>query len=315
MSYQDRWERGGAVETGDRECEFRWQAIREILSEYTRPFTMIEIGADLGYFSLRAAEEFDCVAVAIDGGLQLAESFKRNDLDGTIALRWRLTVEDLLAFGSCEHFDVVLALNVLYHFPDPGPAFNAILGLGDRTIIETPPPGDRAACGQAVIPALFQMVSTAPSCRRRIIASTPSHTTPGLDRPMYLLETPKVQITRSYIDVPDSVPLGPVFIDSTLHSKRVRFGRKNEEREWIAGINVQTYRRLAGGYPSPERIASMISDRPLPEKHHGDIRPWNYILTGHDVHLIDGGDDRAIYDDAEGRAQSATMVAQGGGAL
>lgn len=313
MSYQDRWVRGKVVETGDRECETRWHAIRDfVLSDYERPFTMLEIGADLGYFSLRAAAEFGCVAVAIDGGPQLTQSFKRNDLDGTIALRHRLSVEDLLTLGACEHFDVVLALNVLHHFPDPGPVLDAVLRLGDETVIETPPAEDLGACGQGVIAALAEMVESEDPLE---IARTPSHTTEGLDRPMFLLETPKKSISRSYFNSPSVVPLSPVYIDSTYKGKSVRFARKDEKREWIHGINLRTFQRLGGAYPDLETVSGMVRNYPLPQKRHGDIRPWNFILNGSGVHLIDGGDDRAIYDDAEGREKSATMVAQGGGAL
>ncbi len=307
--YQDRWVRGRVVEPGVRECGSRWRAIRNVLAEYSRPFTMLEIGADVGYFSLRAAEEFDCVAVAIDGGPQLAESLERNNLPGTVALQRRLSIDDVLAIGSCEHFDVVLALNVLHHFGAPGPALSAVLRLGDRTIIETPPPDDQGACGQSVIPALFEMI------RRRDpveIARTPSHTTGALKRPMYLLETPKQELTRAYIGVPNIAPLGPMSISSTLSRKTVEFFRKDEVRDWLPGINLQTYLRLGGVYPNREAIERMVREMPLPEKHHGDIRPWNFILDGRGVRLIDGGDDRAIYEDAAGRELTATMVAQGG---
>lgn len=56
--YQDHWVQGRAVKKGRRDCESRYQVIREKLNQLKQPFTVLDIGACSGYFSFRIAEEF-----------------------------------------------------------------------------------------------------------------------------------------------------------------------------------------------------------------------------------------------------------------
>ena len=47
---------------------------------------------------------------------------------------------DLQKLSECEHFDVVLALNIIHWFPSEWMKIaDAILAMGDNIIIETPP--------------------------------------------------------------------------------------------------------------------------------------------------------------------------------
>jgi len=304
VSYQDQWVRG-TIAGGERECASRYAAIKVELNRYRRRITMLDLGASEGYFSFRAVADFAAVAVMIEGGPQLLQLCEANALPGTILLQQRVSVEGLEALADCEHFDVVLALNVLHHFPDAARAVEAVMRLGDVTIIETPPPGDVGACGQSVIPELHQDLLDRGG---REIARTPSHTA-DIDRPMWVFETPKTTLRRAYFDA--WVPLNPMRIGASHSAKWVEFPGKDEHRPWIHGINLQTYRLLGGVWPAAENVAEMVRRTDLPDEAHGDIRPWNFILDGTDVHLIDGRDERAIYDDAEGLAFTVDALGVG----
>jgi len=54
--------------SGKHNCPFRYELIkRELLDDYERPFTMLDLGASQGYYSLRAAYDYDSVCVMIEG--------------------------------------------------------------------------------------------------------------------------------------------------------------------------------------------------------------------------------------------------------
>jgi len=304
VSYQDVVVDGVLVR-GQRECASRWAAISKVLAKYDRRFTVLDLGASEGYFSLRAASEFDCVAVMIEGGKQLLSLCSENVGLDTILLQRRVSIRDLEQLATCEHFDVVLALNVLHHFVEPERVVRAVMSLGDHTIIETPAPDDSGACGQAVIPELHKLLADRGG---DLIATTRSHVSDTY-RPMWLFDTPKRTITRAYIDVPPRAPLGPVRIESTYDYKQITFDRKSETRPWLHGINLRTYQMLGGAYPLPGDVADQLEAVTLnADIPHGDIQPWNFIMDGGDLWLIDGGDDRAIYDDVKGLAATVLSV-------
>lgn len=59
MVYQDTWNNGKCIMKGDRNCLKRYNLIKPIIdNKYHRPFTAIDIGANIGYFSIRLAEDF-----------------------------------------------------------------------------------------------------------------------------------------------------------------------------------------------------------------------------------------------------------------
>ena len=106
--------------------EVRYAVIQTLLNRYKRPFTMVDVGADNGYCSLRAARDYkDSVFVMIEGdeqerpfmGTQLQSICSCNeDLHNIIFLNRAVAAVDLQRLGECEHFDVVLALDVVNRF-------------------------------------------------------------------------------------------------------------------------------------------------------------------------------------------------------
>jgi hypothetical protein len=289
------------VSKGERECGQRYQAIQKVLSRYERRITMLDIGASEGYFSLRAADDFDCVSVMIEGGGRLYPICIENANPHTILLNRRVHISDLDAISRCEHFDVVLALNVLHHFNNPSAALNAILRMGDVVIIEVPPVNDYGSCGQHLLREIEHGLSRLDKVE---LCRTPSHTS-DVDRVMWEVIKDNDNgeyyslLTKHYIDSPSVLGSLDARIVSNRSTKTIDIEGK-DTRDWIHGINLRTYQRF-GVYPSPPSVVKMLqSEYSTLQSHHGDIRPWNFILDGERTHLIDGGDSKAIYDDEEG---------------
>jgi hypothetical protein len=66
--YQDIFVNGQILKNGVRFCESRFNLIEEfILNKFNRPFTLIDLGAAQGYFSLNAAYKYNCCSVMVEG--------------------------------------------------------------------------------------------------------------------------------------------------------------------------------------------------------------------------------------------------------
>lgn len=135
------------------DCPSRYEAIKAALAEYKRPIKVLDIGASNGYFSLRLAKDFEATCVMADLSDRLANICKFNtEVRNLIYLKRALSLEDLQLLAKHEHFDVVLALNVLHHMSPWKEITDVIFELGDTVIIETPPFNDKRAEKEPSIP-------------------------------------------------------------------------------------------------------------------------------------------------------------------
>ena len=69
--YQPIWIKGVQDYRFQRECDDRYQPIRELAAQFNRPFSVLDIGANYGYFDFRLMEEFDCTCVMVDRKLNM----------------------------------------------------------------------------------------------------------------------------------------------------------------------------------------------------------------------------------------------------
>lgn len=305
MSYQDVLDKQGQViKSGERECAVRFEALRGLLNRYTRPFTVLDLGAAQGYFGLRIAASYPACAVMVDQDAGLIRSLARVEQPRTIGFRTRITAEDLQRLATCEHFDVVLCLNVLHHFAKWPAVLDAVFQLGDHVVIETPPPEERGACNQGAITPIYTALL---QHRPHVLGYAPTHTGPEM-RALWYFARPGRGLTRSYWDTPNGVSFGTCEIQSSFVAKRISMVRKKEARDWIPGINLRTYQRWGGAYPAPSAVARLIDAVPVPTVTHGDIRPWNFVFDGSRVTLIDWQDRKASGLDSQGLVSTAREI-------
>lgn len=124
---------------GGETIEQRYETIKQVLKQISHPFTVLDLGANNGYFSLRIAHDFDAVCVVVDGTERLTDICTLNsDTNRLIHLQKYFTKNDIRELARREHFDVVLALHVLHHVDDWKTWVNTLFELGDEIIIETP---------------------------------------------------------------------------------------------------------------------------------------------------------------------------------
>lgn len=288
--YQDIWVRGRRVSSGVRECASRYELIAEVASRFGRPFTVLDIGANLGYFSLRLAEDFDCTVLAVEGGYS---SWLRSVLDDNrnprvLAVSRTASLADLQTLADVEHFDLTLALSVTHHVHGSyARTLQQVRRMGFATILELPTESN--ACGQASVRETFIPEDG------EVIGHGKSHLG-GAQRPLVLVTDDKPRLERSYW----GTPLNDCDVDiETSWDAKIKVQRKVRS-EWLRGVNMQTWLKMGPSWPSKQEILRQVTEA-RPDEQHGDLRPHNVILQGDRAVFIDAMDPRRhVAPDHEG---------------
>lgn len=158
--YQDILINGNCIWKGlGTDCPSRYTAIHAALkAKYNRPITILDIGANNGYFSLRLANDFNGHATMVDTSDRLADIVELNtNLKGQLTyIKKQLTSADLDALTKDRKYDVVIALHVLHHIPEWEKFMDSMFKAADTVIIETPPANDAriTVSGKKSIPAI-----------------------------------------------------------------------------------------------------------------------------------------------------------------
>jgi len=279
--YQDSWVNGEVVERGERDCAPRYEVIRKVAERFERPFTVLDIGANLGYYSLRLAEDFDCTVLAVEGqvGPYLSTLLNRNQNQRVLAVNRNMSLHDLRTLADVEHFDLVLGLSVTHHFDA---SYEEVLThfrrLGFATILELPTEAD--ACGQQSVQDTFIPGDG------EVLAWHKSHLD-GPERPMVLLHDENRELARSYWGSP--IDGCAVTIETTYDTKTKTV--RGETSDWVRGINLETWLRLGPLFPSRDWVVKLLENG-RPSKPHGDLKTHNVILQGDAVQVIDWNDPR-----------------------
>lgn len=288
---------------GDEEALSEWthrmELLRPWLAPYKRRFSVLDLGAGDGQISRAIAREYDAVMTVVEMNAGDTEEYGLHhyqDVPRIMVLRHRMTAEDLVRLNSCEYFDVVLCFNFLHHMGEDWlAAANVVLGMGRYAFIQIPY-HNAGACGNDLLPAMHQWAAER---RLRLIGETvqfPLHA----PRPLWVHHNAddKILTRTSLLDKdgqPQRISAIPMMVEAALEScNGLRLDRS--PRPWIQGINLWNWLALGGVWPERERVLELLDT--VEPRAHGDVQPWNFILDGDNVHLIDGGegwlrDDRA----------------------
>lgn len=252
--------------------------IAPLLDRFTRPFSLIDVGAGKeGFNSFETARRYpQSIVFMIEKDADYPLPLPPN----VWVMKKEFSAGDLERMASCEQFDLVLAMNVLHHFGEWWErAANSILGLGHMIVFQTPYAHDTKACGQPVIPPIHEwLVHNTVSQGESI--QWPDHT----PRPVYYSRyKPQATLTSTNIE-----SQGNADMEVTSEPDCATFTYREKTRPWIPGMNLWSWRMLGGWSPTLECVIQMLKDFPLPEKNHGDVVPWNFIIHGGGLCLIDG---------------------------
>ena len=251
-----------------RDCADRYTVIRELASKFNRPFSVLDIGSNYGYFPVRIMEDFsEAVCVLVDNK-EVEPVLKENlMLDRSVVVKRKVTAKELESLARSESFDVVLGLSVLHHFDDPGRAYRAIRALGWWSVFEIPGEDDVGAANPQThqeIRELFHVEQ--PYCYFE------SHVSES-NRPFYILEN-HCTITEQSIDAADRDAPGYSRYELEVDFDSAWFRKETERRPFVPGMNLWNLIRLGGGWPTNELIELEVEQY----KGHPDFFPWNFIV-------------------------------------
>jgi SAM-dependent methyltransferase len=265
----------------------RFDLLKPFIEQFSRPLSILDIGAGIeeyqrvGEAIARHYTNACCVSIEKDYSPEKFPPSLRS-----IVLKKHFSADDLVRLAECEHFDVVLALNILHWFTTPAEAFkalSAIHSLGDHVFIQLPYP-DEEAMNQGVTQALGMYLQDA-----MIVGETsqfPGHR----PRPLYKLAHKRTLLTRTHWDAHDDSAATDFGYDAS-YGKPVRATLKSGKIvPWIPGMNLYNWFKLGGVVPDRERMIEMLRTFQLPEPNHGDVTLHNFVLSGDRLYLIDGFD-------------------------
>ena len=280
----------------------RYAIINSLLNKYERSFTMVDLGASQGYYSLRAAHDYpQSVFVMIEGdnssypytGSQLRMICRANTQRNNIVhLNKMLTPDDVIRLGECEHFDVVLAMNIVQHFGrDWKDMADVICDLGDNVIFEIPPPEEDSKHNTAIEQYMLGRGG-------QLLGTAPRHRNPnGPQAKFYWIQGGRKEIVRKSWVMPLTceLPTG----DQRRHEVVSNFKTKKlkktlveggaVETDWVPGINLMTFKMYRGAYPSVEQLTKQL-EKLRENSAHKDWNVNNMIVSGTKLTLIDQDD-------------------------
>lgn len=268
MPYQDIWQNGHLVRQGERNCAERWDLMYFELLKIPEPFTVLDVGANEGYFCARLKESFDCHVTASD-----KERYMRSLVDDAHVDRW-LTTMTALRLERSQRYDVVLGLSVLHHFRDWELAYHAMRACRRSAIIEVPAIDEqwmKMAKSRDSLPA----ISAAVSADGRLLGHTERTGRDGSvhQRPLYSVPGRVEQYT------------GTVFSGSGSCSRNMpRYDRGIEKllgyRPFHGSLNLRMASEIDLGLPTWNWIGAKGRDRQL----------WRAWIDGYFCHAMIPGD-------------------------
>ncbi len=148
--YQDVWVRGKVITKGSRECELRYQILKDMIEYLISPqFKMIDFGAAAGYFTVRVASDFpesECIAIDRPKRYLLDKVIRMNNLPNVSTIQKLFAPEDIDQLKDLQP-DLTLAMSIVHHFPDPLDVIDRLCSLAPYTFIECYPPDSHVTMG------------------------------------------------------------------------------------------------------------------------------------------------------------------------
>jgi len=290
-TYNDIWVKGEVKEEGYRPSAQRYDEISKFCKQYTRPFSVLDLGAAEGYFTHRLAEEFEgsFAAVESDPKRNLREICESNGNSKVILMEAKLDLAALKTMAAVHHFDVILALNIVHHFDEPfQEVLDTLMSMCSYCFFEHPnEKEDTKTINSHRLEA--EKLNLEKYNAKHLIDTDRWE---DVNRKMYLLEnnSPKVVYRHSLGKEIDYENEGAV-INSSFDAINIEYKHRNENRPWNLGLNLRTFLEFNGQYPCLDKIFDLIDEAPLEESDTGrDLAAHNAIIGNNELILIDQND-------------------------
>ena len=297
-TYNDIRINGKTLSLGYRNSEKRYSEIFKFCKKFNRPISVLDLGAAEGYFTFRLAEDFPGVFVAVESNPErkLLELCKKNNDPKVLLLNKQMNLKNLKNIKEVQHFDIVLALNIIHHFDEPfQDVLETLVSMSSFCFLEHPNSLENESTknSQRLDTEKLDLEKFKPILLNKNPSGLGNPLNKKLERSLWLLQnTQSKTIDRGWRGTSKyTEEFGPgnhISIKSNFDEINVDYGLRDEKRNWIQGIDLRTFLEYGGVYPTNKKIINLIDN--LKIKNAKDLGPHNLILNGERLFLIDQND-------------------------
>ena len=272
IDYQDV-EINGEVEVHGmrKSCQERWDIIKPYLKSHK---TFLDIGSNLGYFTIKIAREVPNSVVAsveknIDYAKKQLEIIKRNKLKNVILCHHDFSIEMAKFFSTYyEAVDVILMFSVLHYYStiEAEEILKYVSRITPELIIEHPRPEEKSG-GLSTVEALAPFEKTLKKYFQEVelIGEPGSYMSPDIKRDIFRARNPEFHRVA----------------DDGKHkiswNKKDGWRLDKKEREWIHGLNIHQFAMWNLIYPGLFWVTTQARIA------YTKVRETNNMIT--DIHL------------------------------
>ena len=297
-TYNDIRIKGKTISTGYRNSEERYEEIFKFCKQFNRPISVLDLGAAEGYFTFRLAEDFSGVFIAVESNPErkLLELCVKNNNRKVLLLDKQMNLKNLKNLKEVQHFDIILALNIIHHFDEPfQDVLDTLVSMSSFCFMEHPNPleNDSTKNSQRLEKEKLELDSFEPVLLNKNESGLGNRFNQKLERNLWLLKnTQSKTIDRGWRGASKyDEEFGPgnhISIKSNFDNIDVDYGLRDEKRTWIQGIDLRTFLENNGVYPTNDEVLDLINN--LKIDNAKDLGPHNLILNGEGLFPIDQDD-------------------------
>ena len=316
-TYNDVRIKGKTVSLGYRNSENRYKEIFEFCKKFNRPISVLDLGAAEGYFTFRLSEDFSGVFVAVESNpkRKLLESCVKNNNQNILLLDKQMNLKHLKNLKEVQHFDIILALNIIHHFDEPfQDVLETLVSMCSFCFMEHPNSLENNSTKNfyRVKSEKLNLEKFKPKLLNKNQSGLGNSANQKLERNLWLLEnTQSKTIDRGWRGASKyNEQFGPnteININSNFNQIHVNYGLRDERRNWIPGIDLRTFLENNGVYPTNDEIIRLIDAMEIDEAK--DLGPHNLILNGQQLLPIDQNDK---IDDVNTKEKLKAFLKQSG---
>jgi len=316
-TYNDVRISGETVSSGYRNSEKRYDEIFQFCKKFNRPISVLDLGAAEGYFTFRLSEDFSGVFVAVENNPQrkLLELCIKNNNHNILLLDKQMNLKHLKHLKEVQHFDIVLALNIIHHFDEPfQDVLETLVSMSSFCFMEHPNSleDNSTKNSHRLKTEKLKLEKFKPKLLNKNQSGLGNFSNQKLERDMWLLENTKSKtIDRGWRGSSKyNEQFGPnteINIKSNFDEINVDYSLREEKRNWIHGIDLRTFLENNGVYPTNDEIIDLIDTMNVDDAQ--DLGPHNLILNGKQLFPIDQNDK---LDDVNTKEKLKAFLKQSG---
>ena len=316
-TYNDIRIKGKTISSGYRNSEKRYNEIFKFCKKFNRPISVLDLGAAEGYFTFRLSEDFSGVFIAVENNPErkLLELCIKNNDHKVLLLDKQMNLKNLKSLKEVQHFDIVLALNIIHHFDEPfQDVLDTLVSMSSFCFMEHPNSLENESTknSQRLEAEKLNLDSFDPILLNKTQSGLGNSFNQKLERNLWLLKNTQLKtIDRGWRGASKyNESFGPgnhISIKSNFDKIDIAYGLRDENRTWIQGIDLRTFLENNGVYPTNDEIINLIDD--LEIENVRDLGPHNLILNGERLFVIDQNDK---FDDVNTKEKLKDFLKQSG---